>query len=226
MNIHWRTDAKVEVPILWPPNVKNWLIGKDPDVGKDWRQEEKGMTENEMLVWHHWLDGHEFEQALGVGDGQGSLVCFSPWGREESDMTEWLNWTELNWGCRNLLEPKTCPLGFIHAINFFFSQQTFLRILFVKKKQSRRAIPGMSSQSEATNIWKVYHCKCFECWAKSLQLCLTLCNPVDCSLPSSPVHGILQARILEWIAISSSGGPSRPRDWTPCSLPPAPPGKQ
>ena len=81
--------------ILWPPDAKNGLIGKDPDIGKDWKQEEKGMTEDEMVGWHHWLDGHEFEQAPGVGDGQGSLACCSPWGHTESDMTERLNWTEL-----------------------------------------------------------------------------------------------------------------------------------
>ena len=89
-----RTDAKAEAPILWPPDWKNWHIGKDPDTGKDWRQKEKGMTEDEMAGWHHRLKGHEFDQALGVGDGQGSLVCCSPWGRTKSDMTERLNWTE------------------------------------------------------------------------------------------------------------------------------------
>ena len=88
-----RTDAEAETPILWPPDAKNWLLGKDPDAGKDWRQEEKGMTEDEMVGWHHQLDGHEFEQALGVGNGQGGLACCSPWGRKESDRTEWLNWT-------------------------------------------------------------------------------------------------------------------------------------
>ena len=82
-----RTDDEAEVPILWPPDTKNWLIGKDPDAGKDWRQEEKGMTEDEMVGWHHWLNGREFEQAPGVGDGQGSLVCCRPW--------EQLSWTEL-----------------------------------------------------------------------------------------------------------------------------------
>ena len=83
-----RTDVETETPILWPPDVKSWLIGKDPDAGKDWRQEEKGMTEDEMVGWHHWLNGHESEQVAGVGDGQGSLVSCSPWGRKESDMTE------------------------------------------------------------------------------------------------------------------------------------------
>ena len=83
-----RTEA--ETPILWPPDVKNWLTGKDPDAGKDWRWEKKGTTEDEMVGWHHQLNGHEFEQALGVGDGQGSLVCCSPWGHKESDMTEWV----------------------------------------------------------------------------------------------------------------------------------------
>ena len=90
-----RTDGEAEAPILWLLDAKNWLIGKDPDAGKDSRQEEKGMTEDEMVRWHHWLDGHKFEQAPGVGDGQGSLACCSPWGCKESDMTERLNWTEL-----------------------------------------------------------------------------------------------------------------------------------
>ena len=90
-----RTDAEAEAPILWPPDVKNWLIWKDPDAGKDWRQEEKGMPKNEMVGWHHQLYGHEFKLALGIGDGQGSLTCCSPWGCNESDMTEPLNWTEL-----------------------------------------------------------------------------------------------------------------------------------
>ena len=86
-----KTDAKAESLVLWPPDVKNWLIEKDPDAGKDWRQEEKGTTEDEMVGWHYRLDGHEFEQALGVGDG---LACCSPWGCKHWDTTEWLNWTE------------------------------------------------------------------------------------------------------------------------------------
>ena len=86
-----RTDVEAETPIVWSPYVKSWLIGKDPDDGKDWGQE-KGTTEDEMVGWHHRLNGHEFEQSLGVGDRQGSMVCCSPWGFEELDITEWLNW--------------------------------------------------------------------------------------------------------------------------------------
>ena len=88
-----RTNAEAETPILWPSDGKNWLIGKDSDAGKDWRQEEKGTTEDEVVGWHHWFNIHEFEQCQGVGDGQGSLACWSLWGRKESDMTEWLNST-------------------------------------------------------------------------------------------------------------------------------------
>ena len=90
-----RTDAKAETPVLWPPHVKSWLIGKDCDAGRDLGQEEKGTTENEMAGWHHWLDGCESEWTLVVGDGQGGLACCSSWGSRELDMTERLNWTEL-----------------------------------------------------------------------------------------------------------------------------------
>ena len=88
-----RTDAEAETPILWPPDVKSWLIWKDPDADKDWRQEEKGMTEDEMVGWHHWFEWHEFEWAPGVDEEQGSLVCCSPWGRKNP--TELSNWIEL-----------------------------------------------------------------------------------------------------------------------------------
>ena len=88
-----RTYFEAEAPILWPPDAKNWLIGKDPDAGKDWKWEEKGTTEDEMVGWHHWFNRHEFEHVLGVGDGEGSLVCCSPW-ESESDITERLNWTD------------------------------------------------------------------------------------------------------------------------------------
>ena len=90
-----RNDAKAETAVLWPPHAKSWLIGKDSDDGRDWGQEEKGMTEDEMAGWHHWLDGCEFEWTPGVGDGQGGLACCNSWGCKELDMTERLNWTEL-----------------------------------------------------------------------------------------------------------------------------------
>ena len=90
-----RTEAEAEALVLWPPDPKSQLPGKDSDSWEDWRQDDKGMTNDEMVGWHHQFKGHEYEQALGVGDRQGSLACCSPWGHKESDKTEWLNWTEL-----------------------------------------------------------------------------------------------------------------------------------
>ena len=113
-----RNDAKAETPVLWPPHAKSWLIGKDSDAGRDWGQEEKGMTEDEMAGWHDRLDGRESEWTLGVGDGQGGLVCCDSWGCKKSDMTEQLNWTELN--CtRNIYDDhsnkiQNCP----HSLAF------------------------------------------------------------------------------------------------------------
>ena len=91
-----RNDAKAETPVLWPPHAKSWLIGKDSNAGRDWGQEEKGTTEDEMAGWHHWLDRLESEWTPGVGDGQGGLACCDSWGHKELDTTERLNWTELN----------------------------------------------------------------------------------------------------------------------------------
>ena len=125
-----RTDAEAETPKLWPHNVKSWLIGKESDPGKDWGQEEKGATEDEMAGRHHWLNGHEFEQIPGDDEGQRSLVCYSPWGCRESDTTEGLN------------------------------------------------------------------------------------NKVDWSHPGSSIHGISQARILEYVAVFFSRGSSQPREQT------------
>ena len=103
-----RTDAEAKTPILWPPEWKSRLIGKDPDAGKDWRRKEKGMTEDEMIEWHHWLSGYEFEQALGVGERQGSLACCSPW---VANSWTWLSdWTELNW-CSPGRENNYSPCG-------------------------------------------------------------------------------------------------------------------
>ena len=91
------TDVEAETPIRWPPNAKSWLIWKDSDAGKNWGQEEKGMTEEEMVRWHHGLNEHGFGWTPGVGDGQGGLACCSSWGHKESDTIDWLNWTELKW---------------------------------------------------------------------------------------------------------------------------------
>ena len=98
-----RTDVEAETPIFWQPDVKSWLIWKDPDAGKDWEQEEKGTTEDEMIVWHHRHDGHGFGWTPGVGDGQGGLACCSSWGHKELDMTEWLNWIDLSYNWKFVL---------------------------------------------------------------------------------------------------------------------------
>ena len=101
-----RTDVEAETPILWPPDMKSWLTGNDSDAGKDWEQEEKGTTEDEMVGWHHRLDGHGFGWTPGVSDGQGGLACCGSWGRKESDPTEGLNWTELKLFTRGLISNK------------------------------------------------------------------------------------------------------------------------
>ena len=131
-----RTDAKAETPILWPPDVKNWCIWKGLVAGKDRRQEEKGTTEDETVRWHHLLDGHEFEQALGVGDGHRSLACCSPLGRKESDTTEWMNWTELNMTKTSDISSNTSfyPILMILLNNnskFSFAQTLKLGLTFI-----------------------------------------------------------------------------------------------
>ena len=127
-----RTDIEAEVPILWPPDVKRWLIRKDPYSRKDWRQEAKGTTEDKMVEWHHRLNGYEFEQALGDGEGQGSLACCSPWGRKESDTTEWLNNEHTNLGgggqvCTETLdwlEPEGWWMRFLEYYSYHTTNQS------------------------------------------------------------------------------------------------------
>ena len=138
-----RTDAEAETPILWPPDVKNWLIWKDPDAGKDWRQEEKEMTEDEMVGWPHQLSRHKFEHTLGDDEGRGSLASA------------------------------------VHGA-------TRVRHYWVTEQQQPSALALLAAA------------------AKSSQSCPTLCDPIDSSPPGSPVPGILQARMLEWVAISFS----------------------
>ena len=109
-----RNDAKAEAPVLWPPHAKSWLLGKDSDAGRDWGQEEKGTTQDEMAGWHHWLDGCESEWTPRVGDGQGGLACCDSWGRKESDTTEGLNWTDTVWATRE------APFYFLLALKYVF----------------------------------------------------------------------------------------------------------
>ena len=127
-------DAEAEIPVLWPPHAKSWLIRKDSDVGRDWGQEEKGMTEDEMAGWHHWLDlmthWHESEWTPGVGDEQGGLACCDSCGRKESDRTERMNWTELNWAarqCKNLARvPGLSEYLQVTPRDWFFQQRNYL----------------------------------------------------------------------------------------------------
>ena len=160
-----RTDVEAEAPILWPPDAKNWLIGKDPNVGKDWRREEKGTTEDGMVGWHHRLDA--YEQALGVGDGQGSLACCSPWGLKESDTPEQLNWTDTRelqfgadegklpegtqgdlcnicWG--NIIETEAVAWSVNLILPFTFQKSTW------RSNRTRCQIPGEGSWLRDTGL--------------------------------------------------------------------------
>ena len=136
-----RTDAKAKTPVLWPPDVKSWLIWKDPDAGKDWRREEKGMTEDEMVGWHHWLDGHEFEQTLEmVMDSDTWRGAWSPWGHKESDTTEQLNWTDY----------VTCGLSlvqFIHSVVF-----DLCNIWHKEKKKLKAVLQGVDEKLEYVSV--------------------------------------------------------------------------
>ena len=128
------SDAKAEAPVLWPPHEMSWLIGKDSDAGRDWGQEEKWMTQDEMAVWHHWLDGHESEWTPGDDDGQGSLVCCDSWGLKESDTTERLNWTELNW--TSTLDFFAFELPFFKKFYFILLYNTVLVLPYINMNLS------------------------------------------------------------------------------------------
>ena len=134
-----RTNAEAETPILWPPDAKNWLIGKDPDAGRDWRQEEKGTTEDEMVGWHHWLNGHVFGWTPGVGDGQGGLVCCGSWGHKESDTTEQLNWTMFQ--------------KFSNLEHDWKKERSKSNVMSVCSQGSQKIIRSQGSQ-EIDNLWK------------------------------------------------------------------------
>ena len=127
-----RTEDEAETPVLWPPDAKNWLIWRDPDAGKDWRQEEKGTTEDEMVGWHHRLNGHEFGWTLGVGDGQGGLACCDSWGCKGSDTIEWLNW---NWNREGV-----SPLLFLKYSFHFLLGVSLIALYFLFKHRGRTSL--------------------------------------------------------------------------------------
>ena len=123
-----RTDVEFEAPILWPPDEKSRLVRKDPDTGKDWRQEEKGTAEDQMVGWHHWLNGHGFEKAPGAGVGQGSLACCCPWGLKELDTSELPNWTEVRYDCVVIFNITTRGRGFLQ-MRFLFVFRSWFDLL-------------------------------------------------------------------------------------------------
>ena len=148
-----RTDAEAETPILWPPDAKNWHIGKDLDAGKGWRREEMGTTEDEMVGWYLGLDGHEFEQALGAGEGQESRACCSPWGHKRSDTTEWPNWTEheIEGSSNSVLSPGNTDDAFRFRKRWIFYWQEQLYFLgetashFWLCRQGEASVLGLGS---------------------------------------------------------------------------------
>ena len=135
-----RIDAESETPTLWPPDTRNWLTGKDPDARKDWRLEERGMTEDEMVGWRHQLGGHELKQATRVGERQGSLVCCSPWGWKKSDTTYWteLNWTELLIQLRKWIILINCHF---ESFQLFLTKVRFLNTYLLFPMQRMLKIP-------------------------------------------------------------------------------------
>ena len=147
--------AEDVTPILWAPHAKSWFIGKDPDAGRDCGQEEKGMTEDEMAGWHHWLDGCESEWTLGVGDGQGGLACCDSWGRKESDTTEWRNWTELK-DVTTVIE-TSCILKEIGVSPQSFTLNTFLLLCslgLMRQAFRRTTIHLMGFEIGSTTCWQ------------------------------------------------------------------------
>ena len=172
-----RADAKAETPVLWPPHAKSWLIGKDPDAGRDWGQEEKGTTEDELAGWHHPLDGHEFEWTAGIGDGQGGLARCNSWGCKESDTTEQLNWTELS----------------SKSAHYFPGEKHYFVILIRKQKYilcSRRRysiFQGCSANSLEINNLKIY----IKVSSQDFQKCKISIKDCLSRLPWHPVVGTL-----------------------------------
>ena len=184
-----RTDAEAETSLLWPPDAKNGLNGKDPDAGNDWRQEEKGMTEDEMVRWHHWLNGREFEQALGVGDGQGSLACCSPWGCKKSDKTEQLNWTGGG------LVTKLCPTP-CNPMDYSAPGHFLLQGIFWIQGSNLCLLPGRQSHY----LWVTWEAHHQIRWFQSTDDNLKRYYPGFLSLPS---YGGLDILLKECLLIFS-----------------------
>ena len=166
-----RTDVEAETPVLWPPDANSWLIWKDPDAGKDWRQEEKRMTEDKMVGWHHQLDGHGFGRTPGVGDGQGGLACFSPWGHKELDATERLDWTELARIHRRIIQKSlTDPDSHYGVITHLETDileceiQWALGSITTNKASGDDGIPVELFQILKDNAVKVLHSICQQIW--------------------------------------------------------------
>ena len=187
-----RNDSKAETPVLWPPHVKSWLIGKDSDAGRDWGQEEKGTTEDEMAGWHHQPDGREFEWTLGVGDGQGGLACCNSWGRKQSDTIDRLNWNE----------------DYINHLVAAAAAKSFQSCPTLCDPIDRpTSLPcPWDSPGKNTGVGCHFLLQCMKVKSESevTQSCPTLSYPMDCSLPGSSIHGIFQARVLQWGAIAFS----------------------
>ena len=158
-----RTDAEAETPILWPPDAKSWLIGKDPDAGRDWGQEEKRTTEDEMAGWHHQLDRCPLEWTQGVGDWKGGPACWDSWGHKESDTTEWLNWTEslASWWLKSmvLFEFQAWPLSFPFPL--FWPQSTDWTYLIITIIVSKPPLPLASREQrwkKRSSVFKIRTC--------------------------------------------------------------------
>ena len=209
------TDVDAKAPLCWPPDAKSWLTRKHPDAGKDWRQE-MGTTEDEMVGWHYWLNGHEFEQALGDGERQGSLACCSPKGFKELDMTEGLNNNNQKPQGLGPLRPKNyqgeSPSPTINCCCCCccYVASVVSNSVWPHRWQPTRLLCPWDSPGKNTGVGCDF-LQCIKVKSESevTQSCPTLSDPMDCSLPGSSIHGIFQARVLEWGAIAFSTTISR-----------------
>jgi len=214
-----RIDAEAEAQILWPPDAKSWLSGKDPDAGKDWRQGEKQTTEDEMAGWHCWLNGHEFEKTPGDSEGWGSLACCSPW---VAKSWTWLsNWTIPRTITKYWLHSPRCtmhPAAYLTPDTLYFLCP-HPNIVLPPSPLVTTSLFSVSVFVLCICICSLYLWVCFffviatsllcllDCLCVRAQSCPTLWDPMDCNPSGSPVHGIIPARILEWqewVAISFS----------------------